>query len=124
GLEGRPADTAGPGRDVDPAQLEAAEDLGPALAQPARSTQHRIRRHPVAVVAHLDGLDALVAELADRAADGDAARSEAGLLLDDEAGDPLGRPRRQRHDRGPLAVGDPHLGAVDDVFVAVARRPA
>ena len=34
---------------------------------------------------------------------------------------PSGRARRQRHDARPLAVGHPHLGAVDDVLVAVGR---
>ena len=47
-----------------------------------------------------------------------------GLLLDDEARDALGRLGRQRDEAGPLAVGDPHLRAVEDVLVAVGRRLA
>ena len=47
----------------------------------------------------------------------------ARLLLDDEAGDALGRAGGEGDEPGALAVGDPHLGAVDDVLVAVGRRP-
>jgi hypothetical protein len=58
----------------------------------------------VPVVDHLDGLDALVPELADVLRDGDAAERRAGLLLDDEARDALVGLGREGDDPGPLAV--------------------
>ena len=59
----------------------------------------RYRPHSMVVVRHLDGLDALVAELADVATDADAAEAlGTGLLLDHEAGDAF---------VGPAAAGDP-----------------
>ena len=54
-------------------------------------------------------------------ADGDAPERRARLLLDDEAADALVGAGRERDERRPLAVGDPHLRAVDHVLVAVAR---
>ena len=48
----------------------------------------------------------------------------ARLLLDEEAGDALGRLGGEGDDAGPHAVGDPHLRAVDDVLVAVGHRLA
>ena len=89
------------------------------------AAEHAVGGDAVAVVDHLDGLDALVAELADVAAHGDAADSlGAGLLLDDEAGDALVGAGRQRDQPGALPVRDPHLRAGDHVLVAVAHGPA
>ena len=67
--------TTSPGRDVDPSQLERAEDERQAAAQAVGTTEHGRRGNAVAVVGHLHRLDALVAELADGAAHGDAARA-------------------------------------------------
>src|SRR3546814_1733103 len=67
---------------------------------------------------------ALVAELALVLARGDPLEDGARLLLDDERRDALLGASGEGHDRGPLAVGDPRLGAVQDVLVAVADRLA
>ena len=88
--------------------------------RPASPTRF-VGRDPVAGVRHLDGLDAAVAELADVVADRDALEARSGLLLDDERGDALLGPGDERHQTGPLTVGDPCLRAVDDVLVAVAH---
>ena len=64
-------------------------------------------------VGHLDRLDALVAELADVAADPDALERGAGLLLDDERADALAGAGGEGHDGGALAVRDPRLRAVE-----------
>src|SRR5439155_4204251 len=94
----------------------ATEPVGPA--------EHGARRHPVAVVGHLDGLEAAVAELVDGATDADATRARPWRLLDHEACDALGRAGRESHEPGAFAVRHPHLGAVDDVLVAVWSRAA
>ena len=61
-------------RDVDAPDLERAEDV----AEPAaRVAEQRVGGNAMVVVRHLDGLDALVAELADVAAHGDAAERPA-----------------------------------------------
>ena len=84
-------------RDVDAPHLERAEDVarGRGPASPTRA----VGGDAVPVVLHLDRLDALVPELADVAAHGDAAEPRAGLLLDDEARDALVGARRERDDR-------------------------
>ena len=46
-----------------------------------------------------------------------------GLLLHDEGGDALLGAGGQGDEAGPLAVGDPRLGAVEHVLVAVALGP-
>src|SRR5262249_62330183 len=77
------------------------------------------------VVGHLDGLDALVAELPDVAAHGDAAEAlGVGLLLDHEARDALVGAGRQRDEAGALAVRHPRLRARDAVLVAVSHGAA
>src|SRR5262249_58858413 len=77
------------------------------------------------VVGHLDGLDALVAELPDVAAHRDAAEAlGVGLLLDHEARDALVGAGRQRDEAGALAVRHPRLRARDAVLVAVSHGAA
>jgi hypothetical protein len=117
GVEGGPGHADGPCRDVDPAHLEHAEDLGQAAPE---LTDEVGGGDAVVGVGHLDRLDAPVAELAHVLADRDALEARPGLLLDDEGGDALLGAGGQRHDGGALAVGDPGLGAVEDVLVAVA----
>jgi hypothetical protein len=90
GVEGGAGDPDRPGGDVDATDLEGAEDVAEALSPPLVTPEHRRRRHPMAAVRHLHGLDALVAELADGLAGRDAAEAGPGILLDHEAGDALG----------------------------------
>ncbi len=72
------------------------------------------------VVAHLDGLETLVAELADVAAHRDATEPVAGLLLDEEAGDALLGACRERNEPGADPVGHPRLRPGDHILIAVA----
>ena len=66
GVEGGPGHADGAGRDVDAAELERAEDrsAGPGRG-PSGPPSTVVGRHPVVDVGHLDGLEALVAELVD-----------------------------------------------------------
>ena len=121
GVEGGPGHADRPRRDVDAAHLEHAEDLGQAAPELADDVGGG---DAVVGVRHLDRLDAAVAQLAHVLAHRDALEARAGLLLDDEGGDALLGPGGQRHDGGPLAVGDPGLAAVEDVLVPVALGPA
>ena len=107
-VEGGPGHADRPRRDVDAAHLEHAEDLRQAPPELADDVG---RRDAVVGVRHLDRLDAAVAELAHVLADRDALELRPGLLLDDEGGDALLGPRRQRHDATPLAVGHPGLAS-------------
>src|SRR5207244_10594794 len=104
--------------------LERPEDERQPAAEPVGPAEHGARRHPVAVVGHLDGLEAAVAELVDGAADADATRARPRRLLDHEAGDALGRAGRESYEPGAFAVRHPHLRTVDDVLVAVERGAA
>ena len=64
------------------------------------ATEHGAGRDPVVDVGHLDGLDPPVSELVDVTGHLDAARTQARLLLDDEAGDSfLGAGREGHHPR-------------------------
>ena len=82
-------------------------------------------RHPMIDVGHLHRLDALVPQLVDLAADGEAPVGGPRGLLHDETGDSvIGGAGQQHHNRGPYPVGDPHLGAVDDPLVTVGDGPA
>ena len=85
-VESRARDTDSAGRDVDPADFEYAEDLGKTTPWFADEV---CGRDAVVDVGHLDGLDALVAELADVLADGDAFVRRPGFLLHDERADTL-----------------------------------
>src|SRR6476646_6592892 len=87
-------------RDVDAPDLECAEDPAEPVPEPVVPTEHAVRADAMAVVDHLDGLDALVPELADVLRHGDAAEARTGVLLDDEAGDALVGLRRERDDPG------------------------
>ncbi len=111
-------------RDVDAADLERAEDEPESVTETLVAAEHAVGADAVVVVDHLDGLDALVPELADVLRDRDAAERRAGLLLDDEARDALVGARRERDDPGPLAVRHPRLGAADHVLLAVALGAA
>ena len=116
GVERRPRHTDGAGGDVDTTDLEHAEDLGQAAS---RLPDQVGGGDAVVGVGHLDGLDAAVAQLADVLAHRDPLELRSRLLLDDEGGDALLGACRQGDDGGALPVGDPGLGAVDDVLVAV-----
>ena len=74
GVERGPGHADGARRDVDAADLEHAEDLGEA---PAGFADEVGGGDAVVGVGHLDGLDALVAELADVLADRDALERRA-----------------------------------------------
>ena len=121
GVEGGAGHPDGTGGDVDTAHLEHAEDLGQA---PSGVADQVGRRDPMVGVRHLDRLDPLVAELAHRLAHGDALEGLARFLLHDEGRDALNGARGERDERRPLAVGDPRLGAVEDVLLAVAGGAA
>ena len=119
GVEGGPGHPHRARGDVDTTDLERAEDV---TEPAARVAEERVGRHLVAVVHHLDGLDALVAELADVLADGDALELRSRILLDDEARDAFVGAGREGDDARALAVRHPHLRAGDHVLVAVAHR--
>ena len=119
-FEGRPGHPDATGRDVDPAQLERPQDLRQALPQfGIRPTEDGSGGYAMVPVDHLHRLDAPVPQLVDMAGHLDPAEGRPGVLLDDKAGDPFGRARRERHHPGSQTVGDPHLGAVDDVLVPI-----
>ncbi len=120
----------GAGGDVDPADLDAVHHLGETAAGGA--AEHAVARQPEVAEQGLGGVDALVAHLVDLAGDGQAGQhlAEADGLLHQEGGEVLVRfggalvgPRQQRDQVGAGPVGQPHLGAVDDVAVAVTDRP-
>src|SRR4051794_2339383 len=109
------------GSDVDTSDLERTQDLrqaAPELADEVRAGD------AVVGIRHLDGLDALVAELADLLAHGDAPEPGARLLLDDERAHARIGLGGQYDEGGALAVGHPRLRAVDDPLIAVTRRAA
>ena len=117
----------GAGGDVDATQFDGGHHLEEPLAFLA--AEHHVGRDPVIVEGQLDGLNPPVAELVDVGADGDAAAALAGLLLDEQdahasmAAGRVGIGAHERHHEARLAaVGQPHLGAVDEVLVAVALR--
>ena len=105
---------------VDAPELQSAGRLIEALAFDA--ADQVLLRHAIVLEHQLAGIDRLVAELFQLAADGEA------LLLgrDEQAHALVARLRlgiglHQQREAAPLdAVGDPRLGAVDDVAVAVA----
>ena len=109
-------------RHVDAAELQPAGRLVEALALLA--ADQVVGRQPVVLEHQLAGIDRLVAELLQLAAD-----REARLLGSDEHAHALVawvRSRvglyQQRKATAFDAVGDPGLGAVDDVVVAIAPR--
>src|SRR5206468_17245 len=111
-------------RDVDPPRLETAHDLAEA-ASPDAADESRGRAGEV-LENQLGGVDALVAELADRLHHGEAGRA----LLDDEArhaavarlGEGIGD--GQQRERVALAtVGHEHFRAGDHVGLAARDRP-
>ena len=121
GIEGGPGHAHRPRGDVDATELQHAQDLGeaaPGLTDQVGSGD------AVVGVRHVDGLHAPVAKLFDVPDDGDPLERRPGLLLDDEGGDTFVGPGGQRDDRRTLPVGDPRLGAVDEVFVTVPLGPA
>ena len=83
------------------------------------------RRHPHVVEHHLAGLGALVAELAHVLGDLEPGRARVDEQHAHAAVGRL-RPRIGLHEHrqrvGVAGVGDPHLGAADDVVVTVAPR--
>ena len=117
--------------DVDAAELDPTHEVAEAFADSRLAADHGVAGHAEAVEGELDGLDALVAELAERRPDRQPRElRRARLLLEDERGDPavawlrlgvgLGE---QRHHPRPQAVGRPHLLAADRPVVAVAHGP-
>ena len=114
----RDADAAG--GDVDASELQAAGRLVEALA--LEVADQVIGRDAVVLEDQLGRIDRLVAELLQLAAD-----AEAGLLRSDEQAHALVARLglriglHQQREAGALdAVGDPGLGAVDDVVIALA----
>ena len=93
------------------------------MAQSGVATEDTIDADAMVVVEHLDGLDALVAELPDVLRDGDPLEVRTGFLLDDETGDALFGSRRERNDAGAFTVGHPGLGATDEVLLTVTAGP-
>ena len=120
-LEGGLGDAHAAGGDVDAADLKRAHDV---LEATALVAAEEVAGGDAGVVeGELGGLDALVSELLELAADEEA----LGVGLDEEGADAamgglgvdvgLGE---DEVDARALAVGDPHLLAVNDVVVAVA----
>ena len=115
------SDADAPGRHVDAPELHAGEDLlqAPALL----AADQVIRRHPAVLEHQRAGVDAAIAELVELADRNPVAlfgqqkahplmrRVGAGIGLD-----------QHRDDVTVNRVGDPHLGAVDDVVIAVPDR--
>ena len=110
-------------RDIDAPELEPAQRM---LASPRPSSPPISRSAGMTIVLEheLGGVDALVAELFELAAD----REASPFLGDEQAHAAVARLRvgigldQQREALAVDAVGDPGLGAVDHVAVAVAPR--
>ena len=116
-LTDRPATGTGHGAD---GGMREQEDLrrGPRPASPIEVGG----RDAVVHVGHLDRLDALVAELADRAGSPRCPRTLGpGSFSTMKPEMPSSVRAASATSAGPLAVGDPGLRAVDDVLVAVER---
>ena len=80
------------------------------------ATEDGRSRHAVAGVRHLDGLDALVAELRNGLRHGDATERRTGLLLDDEAGDTLGADGGVGDDSGEACLFGSHVSIIVNPF--------
>src|SRR5207248_3460119 len=114
---------------VDPAELDPAHEVAKALADAVLAADHRLAGDAEAVERELDGLDALVAELAKRRPDRQPLElRRTGLLLEDEGGDPaVARLRvrvglgEERHHPGPEPVRRPRLLPADRPAGAVAH---
>ena len=120
-LQGGAGDAASARRDVDPAELQATQDL---LQPAALLGPHEVLPRDLAVVEdELAGVDPLVADLLELAHDPEPGKV---LLHHEQAHAPVrGRGLRigldeRGEDVSFDAVGDPHLGAVDHV-AAVAK---
>ena len=121
-LHGGARDADAAGRDIDAAELQPAERMAQPLAflQPDQP----VGGYPVVLEDEFGGIDALVAELLQLAADG-----EAGALLgEEEAHARMARVRPgvrldEQSEAGAVdAVGNPDFGAVHDIVDAVAPR--
>ena len=121
-LHGGARDADAAGRDIDAAELQPAERM----AQPLTFLQpdQAVGGYPVVLEDELGGIDALVAELLQLAADTEA----RPFLGKEEAHAPVARTRlgvgldQQREAGAVDAVGNPDLGAVHDIIAAVAPR--